>query len=137
VSLLIDGTQEAEHLLRDEGGEFLGQAVQAPPEELLKSPVLLGGNGNGRGKASNTRADIFATVEKRLPDMQTELELLLAMQETQEGMPVCGNEFSRPLDTESLTGGMANEEEAKLPQSSRRLTLLEGLYDGRASSTLV
>jgi len=98
---------------------------------------MLGGTSKGSGKTSNTRANVFATVEKRLPDMQTYLDLLLPMQETEEGKRVSGNKFSRPLDTESLTGGMANEEEAKVSKSSSTLTLVQGLYDGRATSESV
>src|SRR5437588_620946 len=69
LPLLIQRTQEAEHLLSNKGLHCFCQGVLTLTQELLRSPVLLHRVGHRSSQASNARANIFATVEERLPDM--------------------------------------------------------------------
>ncbi|BCL77566.1 hypothetical protein ccbrp13_00310 [Ktedonobacteria bacterium brp13] len=99
MSIVIYCTQETKHLLPDEGGNFLCQTVLAFPKVLERSPVLSGYSWTGGRQTSNTGANIFATVEKRLPDMQKDSKLLFSAQDREQKQRASGNKSRLALDT--------------------------------------
>jgi hypothetical protein len=75
LPLLIPRTEEAEDLLSKKVLHCFCQGMLALAHQMLRLPVLFQRVGHRESQASNTRPNIFATVEERLPNIQTHKKL--------------------------------------------------------------